>query len=64
MSKNQNLKILLEKIVEYNEKYFHYAGVRNICDHNAAKIVTQCFRNETITVRKDNLGADLRNPIL
>ena len=29
MSKNQKGKILLEKIVEYNQKYFHYAGGRN-----------------------------------
>jgi hypothetical protein len=59
MSKNQNLKILLEKIVEYEPKYFHYAGVRNIYDHNAVKNVSQCFKNETITVMKDNLGADI-----
>jgi hypothetical protein len=34
MSKNSNPKILLEKIVEYKEKYFHYAGLRN---QNVAK---------------------------
>jgi hypothetical protein len=29
MSKNQNLKKLLKKIVEYNQKYFQFAGDRN-----------------------------------
>jgi hypothetical protein len=29
MSKNEKPKILLKKIVEYEPKYFHYAGVRN-----------------------------------
>jgi hypothetical protein len=29
MSKNSNPKILLEKIVEYKPKYFHFAGLKN-----------------------------------
>jgi hypothetical protein len=29
MSKNQKGKILLEKIEEYEPKYFQFAGVRN-----------------------------------
>ena len=30
MSKNQKGKILLEKIVEYNQKYFQFAGVETL----------------------------------
>jgi len=34
MSKNRNPKILLEKIVKYEPKYFHFAGLGN---QNVAK---------------------------
>ncbi len=53
MSKNQKGKILLEKIVEYNQKYFHYAGGRNNCRQKGIlHIFTQIIYFVTIYAHK------------
>jgi hypothetical protein len=63
MSKNENPKILLEKIVEYEPKYFHFAGLGNqnvprafskhLLQHNRCISVTimLCFLMESFETK-------------
>jgi hypothetical protein len=54
MSKNRNPKILLEKIVEYKPKYFHFAGLGNQNVAKAPRGIAKYFleQNRCISVTK------------
>jgi hypothetical protein len=54
MSKNSNPKILLEKIVEYKPKYFHFAGLGNQNVAKAPRGIAKYFleQNRCISVTR------------